>query len=100
MQLPLDLIGYDIYMHVVPEWIKWYSEHLNLQAVKGHISMRVVLEWIKWYSECFNLQDANEMTAINGPRLARCIGGRGVSATTTDSSEPMTQVSPIWMNIQ
>ena len=45
-----DLIGYDIYMHLVPEWIKWYSEHFNLQAVKGHISMRVILEWIKWYN--------------------------------------------------
>ena len=44
-------------MHVVPEWIKWYSEHFNLQAVKGYIiSMRVILEWIKWYSEHFNLQ--------------------------------------------
>ena len=75
VQLPLDLIGYNIYMHVV-------------------------LEWIKWYRECFNLQDATEMTAINAPRLARCIGGRGGSATTTESSEHMTQVSPIWMNIQ
>ena len=45
------LIGYDIYMHVVPEWIKWFSEHFNLQAVKGYIiSMRIILEWIKWYN--------------------------------------------------
>ena len=30
--MTLDLIGYNICMHVVLEWIKWYSECFNLQA--------------------------------------------------------------------
>ena len=88
-------------MHVVPEWIKWYSEHFNLQAVKGHIiSMRVILEWIKWYSEGFNLQAAIDGMATGVVCAGKNTGWRGGSTTTTESSQPMTQVNPIWMNIQ
>ena len=50
--------------------------------------------------QCFNLQAAIDGTATYVPPVAKCIGWRGGSATTTESSQLMTQVSPIWMNIQ
>ena len=87
MQLPLDLIGYNICMHVVQEWIKWYSDCFNLQVVKGHnISMRVILEWIKWYSECFNLQDATGGTLTNVPPAVKRTGQRDGSTAITRCS--------------
>ena len=115
-----------ISMHVILEWIKWYSECFNLQAAtemtttaasmwqaaseggvalpplqKGHnVSMCVILEWIKWYSEGFNLQAAIDGMATGVACAGKTTGWRGGSTTTTESSQPMTQVSPIWMNIQ
>jgi len=64
------------------------------------MSACVILEWIKWYSEGFNLQAATDGTATDVEHVARCTGWRGGSTATTKNSLPMTQVSPIWMNIQ
>ena len=68
---------------------------------KGHnVSMCVILEWIKWYSEGFNLQAAIDGMVTGVVCAGKNTGWRGGSTTTTESSQPMTQVNPIWMNIQ
>ena len=73
---------------------------MTLDLIGYNICMHVVLEWIKWYSECFNLQAAIDGMATNVQLVEKNTGWRGGSTTTTENSPPMTQVSPIWMNIQ
>ena len=68
---------------------------------EGHIiSMHVILEWIKWYSECFNLQDAIDGMGTDVRHVEKNTRWRDGSTATTENSPPMTQVSPTWMNIQ
>ena len=73
---------------------------MTLDLIGYNICMHVVLEWIKWYSECFNLQDAIDGMATYVKNAGKNTRWRGGSTATTENSPPMTQVSPTWMNIQ
>ena len=50
--------------------------------------------------QCFNLQAAIDGTPTCVPHVADCTGWRGGSTPIIKSFQPMTQVGPIWMNIQ